>query len=53
MSGVPDVFVHVLETHFGSHVVLNVRDSMDNITGEQAAGAHSIELWVEDAMFIA
>ena len=52
MGRVSDVVVHVLEAHVGSHVVLNVQDGVDNVTGEQAAGAQSIELWVKEAMFI-
>ena len=32
--------------------VLNVQDGMDDVTDEQAAGAQSIELWVEEALFI-
>ena len=52
MGRVPDVVVHVFEAHVGSHVVLNIQDGVDNITGEQAAGAQSIELWVKEAMFI-
>ena len=53
MGRVPVVVVHVFEAHVGSHVVLNVQDGVDNITGEQAADAQSIELWVEKAMVIA
>ena len=52
MSRVPDVVVHMFEAHIGSHVELNIQDGVDNIAGEQAAGAQSIELWVGKAMFI-
>ena len=52
MRRVPDIVIHMLEAHVGSHVVLNVQDGMDDVTGEQAAGAQSIELWVKEAMFI-
>ena len=53
MSRVPDVIIHMFEAQVGLHVVLNVQDGMNKVTGEQAAGAQSIELWVEEAMFVA
>ena len=53
MSRVPDVIIHMFEAHVGAHVVLNVQYGVDNVTSEQAAGAQSIELWVEEAMFVA
>jgi len=31
---VPDVVVHMLEAHIGSHVVLDVQDSMNDVAGE-------------------
>jgi hypothetical protein len=34
MSRVPDIVVHVLEANIGSHVVLNVQDSMNEDAGE-------------------
>ena len=52
MGRVPDVVTHMFEAHIGSHVVLNIQDGVDNITGEQAAAAQSIKLWVKEAMFI-
>ena len=53
MSRVPDVIIHMFEAHVGAHVVLNVQYGVDDVTSEQAAGAQSIELWVEEAMFVA
>ena len=53
MSGVPDVVIHMFEAHVGAHVVLDVQDGMHNVPSEQAAGAHSIELWVVEAMISA
>ena len=41
MSGVSDVVVHV---------VLDVQDGMDDVPGEEAAGAQSIELWMVEAV---
>ena len=50
---VPDVIIHMHKAHVGLHVVLNVQNGMDDVTGEPAAGAQLIELWVEEAMFVA
>ena len=52
MGRVPDVVVQMFEAHVGSHAVLYVQDGVGNISGKQAAGAQSIELWVKEAMFI-
>ena len=50
MGRAPDVVVHVFEAHIGSHNVFNIQDGVDNITGEQAACAQPIELWVTEAV---
>ena len=50
MSRVPDVVVHMFEAHIRSHVELNIQNGVDNIAGEQAAGAQSIELWMVEAV---
>ena len=34
MGRVPDVVIYVLEAHIGSHAVVNVQDSMNDVAGE-------------------
>ena len=50
MSGVSDVVVHVFEAHVGAHGVLDVQDGVDDVPGELASGAQSIELWMVEAV---
>ena len=50
MSGVSDVVVHVFEAHVGPHGVLDVHDGVDDVPGELAASAQSIELWMVEAV---
>jgi hypothetical protein len=38
----------MFEAHVGAHVVLNVHYGVDDVSGEKAAGAQSIKLWVEE-----
>ena len=50
MSGVPDVVVHMFETHVGAHVVLDVQDGVHDVPSEQAVSAQAKELWVMEAL---
>ena len=34
MGRVPDVVVQIFEAHFWSHVVVDIQDGVDDITGE-------------------
>ena len=33
-SRVPDVVVHMSETHSGSHGIVDIQDGVDDVTGE-------------------
>ena len=39
VSRVPDIIVQMSETYFWSHVILNIQDGVDDVSGDKVTGA--------------